>query len=561
MSTATGGSSAVGSLSVDTEMLFNLAHEHDALALLRCVHYSTLSLDLKNYLRDLVFSTRFGEVVPVTAAFAATFAAHGFKVFYEPTTESRVPDTSVTPAPTAAAVRTEAKSVGFGFQRSTPAFTAPKIPVSETPSKTIPVVAPLPTPAPVAEPVVPVKTVPEPEPVVVAPVSEVVPTPSPTQSATAVPVVEDVVLTDDPIPKAPAAPSVASTTETATTDSPANRIAAIKHEVNALVGNPVVLIDVHNEVGREYMNALLDAMKKSLGGTPEQEVLRAMARLERAFEAVKKVLSEAPAVPPVEDGVSDTPLKTTPLDDNRWNAATPEPEVATPTAIPEVVPEPADPEPAVLAISPTPDTSAVHLPSVADVVAMPETSVSTDVPRATQLAEEPPTPVVPVSELPTADAVEVTEVVMPVSTAMTQESSEVITSVAKEKQLRELMEARHVAEAEASAKRAEINAHNPLMADDVSRGLTQLLSEWKLFKSSGIFGTGPSGHEHPLYKKLAPLTMAAVLAGRFDGATPEIKRSITDYMNGWRYEEGVMHEVGESFENYLRRVIRHILDK
>jgi hypothetical protein len=55
--------------------------------------------------------------------------------------------------------------------------------------------------------------------------------------------------------------------------------------------------------------------------------------------------------------------------------------------------------------------------------------------------------------------------------------------------------------------------------------------------------------------------MAAVIAGRFEGATTPIKQSITDYMNGWRYEEGITHEHGETFEHYLRRVVRHILNK
>jgi hypothetical protein len=32
-------------------------------------------------------------------------------------------------------------------------------------------------------------------------------------------------------------------------------------------------------------------------------------------------------------------------------------------------------------------------------------------------------------------------------------------------------------------------------------------------------------------------------------------------MNGWRYEEGILQEQGELFEHYLRRVIRHIIDK
>ena len=31
-------------------------------------------------------------------------------------------------------------------------------------------------------------------------------------------------------------------------------------------------------------------------------------------------------------------------------------------------------------------------------------------------------------------------------------------------------------------------------------------------------------------------------------------------MNGWRYEQGLIYEQGETFEHYLRRVIRHILD-
>ncbi len=92
-------------------------------------------------------------------------------------------------------------------------------------------------------------------------------------------------------------------------------------------------------------------------------------------------------------------------------------------------------------------------------------------------------------------------------------------------------------------------------------GLEQLLSEWKLFRSSGFLGTGPKGIEHPLYKKISALPMAAVVAGRFEGVTPEIKQSLTDYMNGWRYEQGIIHEMGETFENYLRRVIKQILTR
>jgi hypothetical protein len=86
------------------------------------------------------------------------------------------------------------------------------------------------------------------------------------------------------------------------------------------------------------------------------------------------------------------------------------------------------------------------------------------------------------------------------------------------------------------------------------------LSEWSLFKKSGLFGSGAKGREHPLFKKIAGLQIPLLLAGRFEGATQEIKQSITDYMNGWRYEQGIIYMQGETFERYLRRVIKHILD-
>lgn len=115
---------------------------------------------------------------------------------------------------------------------------------------------------------------------------------------------------------------------------------------------------------------------------------------------------------------------------------------------------------------------------------------------------------------------------------------------------------------ELDKKAAAADAHNgdPLHAPEVDAGLEQLLQEWSLFKSSGLFGTGPNGREHPLYQKLASLMIQDVAQGRFADARPEITQSITDYMNGWRYEQGIVYEPGESFETYLRRVIRFIID-
>jgi len=103
-------------------------------------------------------------------------------------------------------------------------------------------------------------------------------------------------------------------------------------------------------------------------------------------------------------------------------------------------------------------------------------------------------------------------------------------------------------------------AGDPLFTKEVDEGLQQLLSEWSIFKKSGFFGTGPNGRQHPLFLKIASLQIPLLLAGRFEGATQEIKQSITDYMNGWRYEQGIIYEHGENFEHYLRRVIKHIID-
>jgi hypothetical protein len=112
----------------------------------------------------------------------------------------------------------------------------------------------------------------------------------------------------------------------------------------------------------------------------------------------------------------------------------------------------------------------------------------------------------------------------------------------------------------AAELKARSGITDPLHDPDVDAGLEQLLCEWSLFKKSGVFGTGPKGTQHPLFQKLAPLQMPLILSGRFEGSTTEIRQSVTDYMNGWRYEQGIIYEPEETFEHYLRRVILHIID-
>jgi hypothetical protein len=150
-----------------------------------------------------------------------------------------------------------------------------------------------------------------------------------------------------------------------------------------------------------------------------------------------------------------------------------------------------------------------------------------------------------------------------VPTKETAQGGEGIHSVAKNKQLQDLLRSNREKEIAVSETKEQeaIAKMDKTETPEVSAGLAQLLSEWSLFRSSGFFGTGPSGKDHVLYQKLAPLTMASVIAGRFEGATPLIKQSIADYMNGWRYEEGIVHEHGETFEHYLRKVVYHIIEK
>ncbi len=100
-----------------------------------------------------------------------------------------------------------------------------------------------------------------------------------------------------------------------------------------------------------------------------------------------------------------------------------------------------------------------------------------------------------------------------------------------------------------------------LMSPDVTMALTELLHEWNIFASSGLFGFGPGGVEHPLYIKLSSLPMGEVLAGRFEGVDMKVVRTIKEYINAWRHEQGIAYTPSETFEHYLRRVSQRILKR
>lgn len=566
-------SGASSSVAPTEPQVFDLASEHETLLLLKTIHRGGLAQRVRNNLRDHIFSLRADDANGVTATLAALSEA-GFTVKYgsitAPTKTVSVPSaTTATPAPAVAPL---------GRVRATPQFTphttSGASAVAVTPDTTAPVESPdsvaVPTPA-ATEPAIPATEVPAPE------------TPAVSEP-------EPVVT---PVAAEPAAPAASEPSTSAAPGDAMDRIKEIKRQVNEKIGNPITLIDADNAVGREYMNALLAAMKMANGGSPDA-LATAMARLEKAFTAALAVMEQRPAPETVTDKFVEatTPAKpveqTSPRPSGFAAAAASEPTpseaMAESTTAAAAAPAeeaelavPASVEPVGFKLSVTsaddPDTASTKTPimsSVADALS-DQLASSASVDNHTESAMSA-TPIAPppvdVSATPSAAP---SAAVPPVSSAPADVSTDSdqphaparLMSVAKEEQIQKLMRQKQAEEAQQkSGAAAQVpESGDPLQAPAVTAGLKQLLSEWSLFKSSGFFGTGPGGIDHPLYKQLATLTMAAVVAGRFEGATPQIKQSITDYMNGWRYEEGISHDHNETFEHYLRRVIQHILAK
>ena len=313
--------------------------------------------------------------------------------------------------------------------------------------------------------------------------------------------------------------------EDASLDDYRNRISEIKRTINARVGNPVNLVDIDNNLGRDYMTTLLEAMKAVSGGGGD--VVGVMKRLETTVASVMQMLDA--------QGASAGPVAA-PAETARVAPIAP---VVTPSAPAPVVP--------VL-------TKAPAITPVAPM--LPEEPISPIAP-----VSEGANPVLPPSVLATTPAESVS---IPVVSEEKIEIDPMTIASSRFKNVAPVSVAEPLKTPADLPTPADLKARmgitDPLEDPDVDSGLDQLLGEWSLFKKSGMFGTGPRGRQHPLYLKLASLPVPLILSGRFEGATPEIRQSITDYMNGWRYEQGVIHAAEETFEHYLRRVIRHIMD-
>lgn len=477
-------------------------------------------------------------------------------------------------------------SGALGMSRPVPTFSAPATPTPAIPKTEIvpppiePVAQPIPPPPPV-EPVPKPITPPAPEPV--APVS----TP-PTQT-----------------PNAKA------------------RIDAIKRDINGRIGNPVNLIETNEQIGREYMNALLDAMKRSSRGDND------LTRLESAYQAALSVIKTepAPAAPPVTETVIEKaappppppppPVTETVVEKavppppppppivNEPIAIPPEPEVAAPTApTPQVPPpimkesprvglyhrpidetlaeeiptkkiveaKPVEVKKAPSVIPPSMEESEMKLPSAEE--KLPSIPPTKSVAKIKVESAEAPKPTPPPIEqvdkpIPPPPPPEPKPVTPPPPPPQKPETAKPAAKPIEETKLRPLNETssalpEQISKLKSAAEAREEAAKKPitdLKAPEIDQGLRLLLAEWTLFKNSGFFRRKPSGIDSPLYKQLAPLPMASVIAGRFEGVTPEIKHTLADYMTGWRYEQGVIHDMGETFENYLRRVVKEILEK
>jgi hypothetical protein len=117
------------------------------------------------------------------------------------------------------------------------------------------------------------------------------------------------------------------------------------------------------------------------------------------------------------------------------------------------------------------------------------------------------------------------------------------------------LEEQGISTSEIAVKQAELSS------PQITTMLNKLLHDWNIFSGSGIFGMGPGGADHPLYRTLAPLSMGEVVAGRFDGADPKNIKILNQYIDAWRNEQGITYTINETFEHYLRRVVQRILKR
>ncbi|MBX2866933.1 hypothetical protein KTR10_03190 [Candidatus Kaiserbacteria bacterium] len=342
------------------------------------------------------------------------------------------------------------------------------------------------------------------------------------------------VVEEEKKPEPKTSPQPAPVGELMSTEEAKERIAEIKHAVTEYVGNPVTLVSENETVGRAYMQALLSAMK-SVSGTAPGTLRQSMQALEGAYKQVLEIKVGQPKAQPIvqKEKKSEPPQPA------------PSPKVEekpAPPPIPEKKPEPV--------------VEQEHTISSLDerIRAAKEKNI--------ERVKEPP-PVVKEekkSEPPQKAPLKV-ETPKPQKKIFTAEEVEGdIEETLKKTEPKKPFVTPDIEGADATTVPKGVT--DDLYTPEIEEGMDQLLRDWSIFRGEKkIFGRGPGGKEHPLFQRLKNMIMFDVIAGHFEGAQKDVVLSIRDYANAWRNEQGIVYSPSESFDHYLRRVIRRIIKR
>ncbi len=371
------------------------------------------------------------------------------------------------------------------------------------------------------------------------------------------------------------------------------RITEIKHEVHEKIGNPAALMGAHNIHGKQYMSALLKALKATTAGSLD-EMHEALETLESVTKALledaplesavvshieKRVVNPSPAHIPVEEVVPPAPQTYIEEEAKEEIAEEMVPEeIPVRHMIPHVVEEesPAPPIPHI------PDVPEVHREKVAPKIESEEKPQEFQKPIILKEEGRVPLHKYSVSEImATHSTHESEQIVHEEKEAPSHEEKRwqdnkveepvITTSVLGDESHHP--RTKHVYKAIATSAPEEMkdvigidtqavtSEQSELYSPKITEALQQLLHEWTIFGGSGLFGIGPGGSEHPLYIKLSLLSMGELLAGRWEKADPKLIKVIKQYVDAWRHEQGIAYTIDETFEHYLRRVVQKILKR
>lgn len=348
------------------------------------------------------------------------------------------------------------------------------------------------------------------------------------------------------------------------------RISEIKRLVNARVGNPAMLIDTHNDHGKKYMTALLTALKATGGGSAA-DVDSVMMQLEESAQAILEGSNASEEVPSTEDDI---------IEEKSSESVMPHEEVTPLVAGQEsdIPSEPVSPaEHGALQEKKEKMLSARQnfVSSTRDVLDEVRDVPKKDIPFNKYSAESTLAALLKHDETPVAERGDVSpnsqakiseqngslaikdQPLMPGSLTHREQVPPSFSDI-RPNAPRPIIEGNTV---RPSGQVSPVVQQSELFTPQITQMLDQLLHEWSIFAGSGLFGMGPSGSLHPLYKTLAPLSMGEVVAGRWEKADPKITKVIKQYVDAWRHEQGVAYTINETFEHYLRRVVQRILKR